>query len=390
MLCLDKHEFTFFDKKIRLTGLIIVCIIVMIATAAITYLVTVGSYGSRQYLADAKQYIEIEKTIEENYIGDAEPQLLFDAAASAMVKSIDDKWSYYMSPAEYEAYKLSSGNEYQGIGVSIETKSDGSIIITAVENGTPAYKAGITVGQELLSVDGQEVRDMSIEEISTLIRSKLNKDFKVTVLDDGDERSFTLSCAVIYKNPVSSRMIDDHIAYIKISNFEAGASENTTKAIERLITAGADSFIFDVRGNPGGLVSELVSLLDYILPEGDLFVSIDKNGKENVQRSDKVSLMNKMVVLVDENTYSAAEFFAAALQEYNWATVIGAHTTGKARSQVTIELSNGGAVHISTHKYLTPDRVDLSEAGGITPDISPESQSTGADAVLEAARKALS
>lgn len=386
---MDRPGFSLFDKKIRLSGLIIICVIAVAVSAAVTYIFAAGAYGSRQHFADAKQYVEIEKTIEENYIGETDTQKLYDAAASAMVKSLDDKWSYYMSPEEYEAYKLSSSNEYQGIGISVKTEDDGTVVVTSVESGTPAYKAGVSVGQELVSVDGEPVKGMSAEEIGTLIRSKLNKDFKMTVLDDGDEKTFTLACTLIYKNPVSSRMIDDHIAYIKLSNFEAGASENTINAIERLITAGADSFIFDLRGNPGGLLSELTSLLDYILPEGDLFISIDRDGNETVRRSDKVSLMNKMVVIVDENTYSAAEFFAAALQEYNWATIVGEHTTGKARSQVTIELSNGGAVHISTHKYLTPNRVDLSETGGITPDISAEHQSSGTDAMLDTARKAL-
>ena len=137
-------------------------------------------------------------------------------------------------------------------------------------------------------------------------------------------------------------------------------------------------------------MSELVSLLDYLLPDGDLFVSVDKAGKETVQTSDKVCLSAKMAVLVNENSYSAAEFFAAALQEYDWATIVGEHTTGKARSQVTIELSNGGAIHISTKKYLTPQRVDLAEAGGIKPDIEAHNTEKDTTVQLNAAIKALS
>ena len=136
-------------------------------------------------------------------------------------------------------------------------------------------------------------------------------------------------------------------------------------------------------------MSELVDLLDYILPDGDLFISVDKEGHETVQTSDKVSLKNKMVVLVNGNSYSAAEFFAAALQEYNWATIVGEQTTGKARSQITLELSDGSAVHISTHKYLTPNRIDLSEAGGVTPDISVAMDDEKTDNQLDTAINAL-
>ena len=307
-----------------------------------------------------------------------------------MVRSIDDKWSYYMSPEEYAAYKLSSANEYAGIGVSVKLNDKGKFEIFAVEDGTPAATAGLSVGQTIVSVDGQATEGMTTAELQELIRSKLNKDFPMVIADEkGNESSVKISCEVIYKNPISSKMLENNIGYIKIANFEAGSSEGTIGAIEKLTAEGAESFIFDVRDNPGGLLSELVDLLDYILPDGDLFISVDKEGHETVQTSDKVSLKNKMVVLVNGNSYSAAEFFAAALQEYNWATIVGEQTTGKARSQITLELSDGSAVHISTHKYLTPNRIDLSEAGGVTPDISVAMDDEKTDNQLDTAINAL-
>lgn len=363
----------------------------MVATAAATYLITIGGFSAQKYFEDAKAYVEIEKIINENYIGDVNDDTLYNAAASAMVRSIDDKWSYYMSPEEYAAYKLSSSNEYAGIGVSVKLNDKGKFEIFAVEDGTPAATAGLNVGQTIVSVDGQATDGMSTTELQELIRSKLNKNFPMVVADEkGNESSVTISCEVIYKNPISSKMLENNIGYIKIANFEAGSSEGTIGAIEKLTAEGAKSFIFDVRDNPGGLVSELVSLLDYLLPDGDLFVSVDKAGKETVKTSDKVCLSTKMAVLVNENSYSAAEFFAAALQEYDWATIVGEHTTGKARSQVTIELSNGGAIHISTNKYLTPKRVDLAEAGGIKPDIEAHNTEKDTKVQLNAAIKALS
>ncbi len=389
-LNLKKPKLPKFDKQIKLSHLIIICLIVVAVTAALTYLAVIGGFGARQYLDDAKKYVEIEKIINENYIGFADTDDLYDAAAKAMVNSIDDKWSYYMSAEEYEAYKLMTANEYAGIGVSVKLNDKGEFEIFSVDEGTPASEAGLAVGQRIVSIDGEPVKDKSLEDVSLLIRSKVNKDFDMVVLDnDGDERSVTIGCEITYRNPISSRLLEGNIGYIKINNFEAGSSENTIKAIEQLISAGADSFIFDVRNNPGGLLSELMKLLDYILPDGDLFVSVDKNGNESVEVSDKVSLRNKMAVIVNGNTYSAAEFFAAALQEYNWATIVGENTTGKARSQVTIELSDGGAVHISTHKYLTPNRVDLAEVGGVSPDIKATIGESESDTQLEAAIKAL-
>ena len=387
---MKKPKGSFFNKKFKLTHLIIVCLVVAALTAGATYALTIGGIGSKQYFDDAKAYVEIEKIINENYIGSADDDTLFNAAASAMVRSIDDKWSYYMSPEEYAAYKLTSSNEYAGIGISVKQNDSGDFEIFSVDSGTPAEAAGLTAGQLIVSVDGQPVADMTLSEMQELIRSKLNKDFPMVVSDKkGNEVSVTVACEIIYKDPVSSRMLDGNIGYIKIANFEAGSSEGTINAIERLAAEGATSFIFDVRNNPGGLLSELVSLLDYLLPDGDLFISVDKQGNETVKTSDKICLSSKMAVLVNANTYSAAEFFAAALQEYDWATIVGEHTTGKARSQITLELSNGGAVHISAHKYLTPDRVDLSEVGGIKPDIEAVNTNEDPQIQLNAAINAL-
>lgn len=387
---MKKPKGSFFNKKFKLTHLIIVCLVVAALTAGATYALTIGGIGSKQYFDDAKAYVEIEKIINENYIGSVDDDTLFNAAASAMVRSIDDKWSYYMSPEEYAAYKLTSSNEYAGIGISVKQNDSGDFEIFSVDSGTPAEAAGLTAGQLIVSVDGQPVADMTLSEMQELIRSKLNKDFPMVVSDKkGNEVSVTVACEIIYKAPVSSRMLDGNIGYIKIANFEAGSSEGTINAIERLVAEGATSFIFDVRNNPGGLLSELVSLLDYLLPDGDLFISVDKQGNEMVKTSDKICLSSKMAVLVNANTYSAAEFFAAALQEYDWATIVGENTTGKARSQITLELSNGGAVHISTHKYLTPDRVDLSEVGGIKPDIEAVNTNEDPQIQLNAAINAL-
>ena len=386
---MKKGKLPNFDNKIKLTHLIIACLAVAVVTAVLTYVAAIGGFGSKQYLDDARRYVEIEKIIDDNYIGDADYNELYNAAAAAMVKSIGDKWSYFMSAEEYEAYKLSSSNEYSGIGVSVKVNSSGEFEVFSVEESSPAANAGIAVGDIITAIDGEDVSDKTLEDVSLLIRSKVNKDFPMTLESGGDTKTVTVACEIIYKNPVSSRLLDGNIGYIKISNFEAGSSENTKKAIEQLLQTGATSFIFDVRNNPGGLLTELVDLLDYILPEGDLFISVDKSGKETVQTSDKVSLKNKMIVLVNGNSYSAAEFFAAALQEYNWATVVGEQTTGKARSQITLELSDGSAVHISTHKYLTPNRVDLAEAGGVTPDIAVAQDDEKPDKQLETAINAL-
>ena len=358
-----------FNKKIGPSGYIILCVALVVAAIISTYLITIGGFESKEAFNNAKKYMEIESVIENNFVGDVSETDIRNGAAGAMVRALGDKWSYYMTADEYEAYKLSASNEYAGIGVTIQVDADGRFKITSVQDGTPAAAAGLEAGQYLVSVDGQDISGMALSDVSTLIRSKLNTDFKIGVEDKkGNESTVKIECTTIYKTAVSNKLINGNIGYIRIANFEAGSSADAISAIESLLSVGATRFVFDVRDNPGGLLSELMSLLDYILPEGDIFVSIDRNGNETVTSSDKICLKYNMCVLVNENTYSAAEFFAAALQEYEWASVVGMQTSGKSRSQITVELSDGSAVHISTNKYLTPNRVDLADAGGVTPD----------------------
>ena len=178
-----------------------------------------------------------------------------------------------------------------------------------------------------------------------------------------------MSCREVYSNPVSYQLLEEDVGYIRIDNFREGAAEEATAAIEALTAEGASCLVFDVRNDPGGQLTELTALLDYLLPEGDIFIRADKDGNETVDTSGAGCVELPMAVIVNGDSYSAAEFFAAALQEYGAAEVVGEHTTGKARSQVTVALSDGSAVHLSKYSYLTPMRNDLYASGGITPDV---------------------
>ena len=318
-----------------------------------------------------------------NYIGDYKASDLKNAAANAMIDSLGDRWSYYMTADEYKSYKLHSANQYEGIGVTIDKDEEtGGFRIRSVMDNTPASSAKLQEGQIIIAVDDEDVTDLTVDGIRELISSKIDSKINLVVLDDGDKVTYKLDCSVIYSNPVSYELTNELVGYIRIANFDAGSGDATISAIDNLVTQGATSLIFDVRDNPGGMLSELIKVMDYVLPSGEIFVSVDSSGKETVKKSDNVCLQMVMSVLVNENSFSAAEYFAAALQEYEWATVVGAPTTGKARSQTTIELSDGSAVHISNHKYLTPKRVDLSDSKGINPDVVVNDSAMDPDGLL--------
>ena len=382
---MDQHRTVIRKRRrgMRPWAVILLCILCALIAAAATLFYIYGQFGGRKEFRDAQRYLEVQNAVTKNYIGDYKASDLKNAAANAMIDSLGDRWSYYMTADEYKSYKLHSANQYEGIGVTIDKDEEtGGFRIRSVMDNTPASSAKLQEGQIIIAVDDEDVTDLTVDGIRELISSKIDSKINLVVLDDGDKVTYKLDCSVIYSNPVSYELTNELVGYIRIANFDAGSGDATISAIDNLVTQGATSLIFDVRDNPGGMLSELIKVMDYVLPSGEIFVSVDSSGKETVKKSDNVCLQMVMSVLVNENTFSAAEYFAAALQEYEWATVVGAPTTGKARSQTTIELSDGSAVHISNHKYLTPKRVDLSDSKGINPDVVVNDSAMDPDGLL--------
>ena len=347
----------------------------MLCASALTCILLLGGFflymgGNLGMFNDVRAYAALRRDIRSYYVGDYQEKDVSAAALGAAVTALEDKWSYYMTPEEYEKYINSSNNQYSGIGVSVK-KDDatGGILVTYVYPGSSAEKAGIASGDAITAIDGRDITKLALKDATALMDRQIGQTVKLTLLGaNGRTRETDVTYALIDTNPVSSIMLDGKIGYIAVKNFEGGAADNFIKAADELVKSGAVAFVFDVRNNGGGKVSELKGMLDYLLPACDIFVSVEKNGKESVSQSDPANVTLPSAVLVNAYSYSAAEYFAATLQEYQYARVIGQHTTGKNRSQITLALPDGGALHISSGEYLTPRRVSLTKAGGITPD----------------------
>ncbi len=362
-----------FGIKIRLWVLLLLCTVSVGSGFLISQSSTEQRFGGEEAYAEAQKYLEVKSVIEQNYIGDADAAEMADAAAAAMVTSIGDEWSYYMDAAEYEAYLLYSANSYVSIGMTIESTTDNSgYVVNSVTSNSPAERGGVLKGDIIVSVGGTDVRSMELEELRSMLRTLLDETVTIEVMREGQEYSLTVDGSVTYSSPVSYELMNYDVGYVRIENFEDGAGAAATAAVEELMLQGAVALVFDLRSNPGGFLTELIEILDYLLPAGDLFISVDEHGEETIMTSDNVCIELPMAVIVNGNSYSAAEYFAAAMSEYGWATIVGEATTGKGRSQITIPLSDGSAIHISNSKYLTPNRVDLAEQGGIVPDVVVE------------------
>lgn len=320
---------------------------------------------------------EIKRYLDAYYVGELDEDKLADAAAAGMIEGIDDEWSYYIPAAEYASYQESVTNSYVGIGVTISAESvEKGIEITDVTPDSPAYQAGLEIGDVILAVEGVPVLDGSeqaidLTETKNRVRGKEGTDVTLTVSHNGETREVTITRATIKTVNVTDELLENGLVYIHIRNFEQDAGKDLIAAVKRAQEQSAKGLIFDVRFNPGGYKHELVKALDYLLPEGPLFRSVDYEGEETVDYSDASCVDLPMVVLVNYDSYSAAEFFAAALQEYGAAKVVGAQTYGKGRFQSVFRLSDGSAVNISIGQYTTPNGVSL-VGKGITPDYPVE------------------
>lgn len=315
---------------------------------------------------------EVVSLLDQVYVDGYNTEDLGDYLASAAVAATGDRWSYYISAKEFDAYVESNNNAYVGIGVTIEVRDGvkGYTITDLTPNG-PADTSGIEIGDVLVAVDGQDVTEMDTTQTKDLVRGVAGSTVSITVERDGERKTFEVVRALVETEVVSYELLDDAIGYIKINNFDANCARDTLAAIEDLLAQDAQGLVFDLRFNPGGRKSELLEVLDYLLPEGPLFRSVDYTGKESVDTSDADCLEMPMAVIVNDDSYSAAEFFAAALQEYDWATVVGTQTCGKGNYQQTFRLSDGSAIAVSTGHYQTPNGVTLTDIG-VTPDVVVE------------------
>lgn len=337
-----------------------------ILVAALATAITLAMVGKT---AQVSKLDQMEALIGERFIGEADKEALEDAAAAAMVSATGDRWSYYVPASEYETYQEQMENAYVGVGITIQVlEEDEGFAIMAVTEGGPAEEAGLQVGDVLILVDDQDVRGMTTGEVRELVRGEEGTKVVLTVLRQGEHTSAAVERRKVQTPVAAYELLENNVGLVTIENFDSRCAEETIAAIEALLDNGAQKLIFDVRNNPGGYASELVKVLDYLLPEGEVFRTVSYDGKENVDYSDADCLELPMAVLVNASSYSAAEFFAAALQEYEAAVVVGEQTVGKGYFQTTYRLNDGSALALSIGKYFTPNGNNLAGVG-VTPDV---------------------
>ena len=315
--------------------------------------------------------LELQTLIDEKFIGDVDWKVAEDYAAAGMVEGLGDRWSYYMSAENYESYLEQMTNSYVGVGITVTEQEEGYLEILEVAKGGPADSAGVEAGGIIIRAGEQDLAGLGMDGATALIKGEEGTEVTLTIRYGDEEQDFTMTRSYFEVTVAWGQMLEDHIGMVTIENFDGRCADETLAAIEALLDQGAQKLIFDVRNNPGGYKTELCEILDYLLPEGPLFRSEYYDGTIQVDESDAKCLEIPMAVLINSESISAAEFFAAAMSEYEAATLVGEQTIGKGYFQNAFKLADGSAVGLSVGKYTTPKGVSLTDVG-LTPDVVVE------------------
>lgn len=298
------------------------------------------------------------------FVGPYEKQDVVDAAMYGMVEGLDDRWSYYLNPDHYELTTQQRQNAYVGIGVTVSYEMEDGLLVQAVEPGGPADKAGILPGEIIISADGTSLSGENQAQGPVIIQGEAGSAVTLEIRgSDGVVRTLSVKRGRVETKPVSYEMLSENVGYIKVKNFYDRSADGVIAAVDSLVEQGAAALVFDMRDNGGGYLKELTDMLDYLLPEGPIFRSKSRSGRESITNSDAGHVDLPMATLVNAETYSAAEFFGAELQEWGVGIIVGEKTSGKGYSQQTFPLPGGAGLGLSTGAYFTGKGTSLIGTG---------------------------
>jgi len=316
---------------------------------------------------------EVWSILEEKYFLPLDQEKMLQGAIRGMLQSLDDPHTLYLTPESMEDLLIHTTGSLSGIGVEI-TQEEGEISVLRVFEGSPAWEAGLTRGDHILEVDGISLSGVKLDEAARLLRGPSGTKVVIVVRREGEKEllQFNITRAKIEIDTVFARFLEKGIGYIKITNFDQGTGKDFAESLAGLEKEGLKGLILDLRDNTGGLLDEAVAVGKVIVPSGEITRVVDRQGQVKERYlSDARAKDYEIVVLINENTASAAEIIAGALRDRSGAKLVGAPTFGKATVQYLQYLSNGGGLRYTIAKYLTPDGYDLHQQG-LQPDFKVE------------------
>ena len=316
---------------------------------------------------------EIEELINAYYLDEIDGQKVEDTMYTGMVAGLEDPYSVYYSKEELESMEESISGAYSGIGATLTQDPDtGDLSVVSCFDGTPAQEAGLQPGDVITGWNGNSVEGMELSELVSKIKTDPEEQLTLEIERDGEILEVELTRREVQIPTVEYEMLDDQIGYIRLVEFDEVTADQFKEALEDLENQNMKKLIIDVRNNPGGVLQVVCDMLDQLLPEGLIVYTEDKNGNRKEYTSDEEHQFTKpLAVLANENSASASEIFAGAIQDYGIGTIVGTTTFGKGIVQRTFYLSDGTGVKLTVAKYYTPKGHDIHKKG-ITPDVETE------------------
>ena len=359
-------------KKITLGTAITLIIIAIAITISLTMVLALRNFNEKVSSITERENMFAKFTEIDNYIrqnrGDIDEEELMDSVAKGYLSGIDDPYALYMSAEAYSAYVAASSQTVAGVGISASMDSDGYMLVGKVYEGSTAASAGILPGDLIIKVDDINLSADTYADAEALLIGEAGTKVTLKVRRNGEDTEMEITRRVLTPTNVATIAFDNHY-YIRVDNFTESTPDQFSKAVEKAISAGAQYLVFDVRSVSSGLISSAATILDRLVGSGDmLYVEYNDGSKETLYTSNSRETDIPMVVLVNEGTSGAAEFFAAGLRDFGKAKIVGTQTAGVGSLQKIYKLDDGSAIQLTIGKYYLANSETAWEGVGINPD----------------------
>lgn len=330
----------------------------------------------------------IDSVLESFYFGDVDDETAKDNIYKAYLSSYGDKYTMYYTADEYKALKESTNGKFYGIGAVCQLSGEGGVLLVDVYDNGAGYQAGLRSGDRVVNVDGRDITGMELSSAVALIKGDKGTSVTLEVIRGTERLTFSAVRDAVEAKTVSYTLLDNNIGYLSISQFEEVTTKQFKAAVEDLQSQGMKGLVIDIRNNPGGLLDTVVGMLKYMLTDGLIVYTEDKQGnRKEYKGQDNDEFNLPLAVIVNGNSASASEIFAGAIQDYGKGTIIGTQTYGKGIVQTVKPLTDGSAIKFTIAKYFTPKGQDI-HGKGVTPDMVVEYDTDAdVDTQLDAAIK---
>jgi len=318
---------------------------------------------------------EVLEKINKEYVDDVDPSKSMDAAINGLLQSLDP-YSAYMTPESFKSMQTETSGEFGGLGIEVGMEAGVVKVISPIDD-TPASKAGLKAGDYIVKIEKTQVQGKTLTEAVELMRGPVGSSLEITVRRKGKKKAliFNITREIIKVQSVKSKILNDSVGYIRLTSFNENSSQQIKKSVLKFNkNKNLNSFILDLRNNPGGLLSQAIKISDFFLENGEIVSTKSRRTSENrrwfAKKGDLID-GKSMIVLINYGSASASEIVAGALKDHKRAIIIGENSYGKGSVQSIIPLKNKGAIRLTISKYYLPSGKSISEIG-ITPDIEVE------------------